>query len=116
MSAAQTEIDPIRELILEEEFEVKRGRPSKDRRNTSRRNVVNLPDELAFFIGENLELFGAENVPQALRVLAMEGLRSRGVTVQQVRVVWRKEALRRAKEDLEAMEAEMSEEASEGEE
>lgn len=107
MSAAQTPIDPDAQEILDEELEVKRGRPKKDR-NISRRNVVNLPDELAFYLTEHrLDLAAspqASTVPQVIRQLVVDGLRHRGITMQDVRLEWRREQVRRATAELEEAE------------
>ena len=101
MSAALVENDPDLALSVAEEVAAVRPRKPK-KRNTDRRQVVNLPDDLRFHLVGHLDEFKCGNIPEAIRMLVVEALRARGTTPAMMKVAWHQHlANEAAKEDQE---------------
>lgn len=86
-------------------LEPETAKKRRKRREVARRRVVNLPDDLSWWLEENHKRLGFENVPQALKALAITGLEAQhSVSLKEIRVAYKKHEVDQMMAEIEALE------------
>jgi hypothetical protein len=109
MSAALSEIE--RELAqLTPEERKKRRKEMRKKREISRRFVITCPDEIGLWANTKYANYDANSPAQFLRLMVLEGMRSKGISAAMLRAnmaqVIAERAAKEAEEAMAALEAE----------
>lgn len=86
-------------------LEPETAKKRRKRREVARRRVVNLPDDLSWWLEENHKRLGFENVPQALKALAISALATdHGTSLKDIKVAFKKHEVDLMMAEIDAME------------